>query len=77
MTDTMEESEVAHDVLTKADRCDVGGCPAQAFVLVKFLTGELMFCGHHYNKYEASLAKDAFDVIDTRDEINSKPESSA
>ena len=30
------------------DRCDA--CNAQAYVLVKGATGELMFCGHHYDK---------------------------
>lgn len=30
------------------DRCD--SCNAQAYVLVKGSTGELMFCGHHYDK---------------------------
>jgi len=63
--------------LTKMDRCDAKDCPAQAFVLVKFITGELLFCGHHYNKYEASLIKDSYEVIDERDRINAKSESSA
>jgi len=31
-----------------ADRCD--RCAAQAFVLVKGVTGELYFCGHHFKK---------------------------
>jgi len=35
--------------LTKSDRCDAD-CPAQAYVLVVGLEGELMFCAHHYNK---------------------------
>ena len=30
------------------DRCD--SCNAQAYVLIKGSTGELMFCGHHYDK---------------------------
>lgn len=30
------------------DRCD--SCSAQAYVLIKGSTGELMFCGHHYDK---------------------------
>lgn len=64
-------------VLTKLDRCDTGGCPAQAFVLVKFLTGELVFCGHHFDKYEAALLKDSYEVIDERHRINDKSESSA
>lgn len=42
------------DTLTLKDRCD--GCSAAAYVHV-FLTegGELMFCGHHYQKHEVAL----------------------
>lgn len=64
-------------VLTKLDRCDTGGCPAQAWVLVKFLTGELLFCSHHFDRFEAALIKDAYEVIDERNRINAKSESSA
>lgn len=64
-------------VLTKLDRCDTGGCPAQAWVLVKFLTGELLFCSHHFDRFEAALIKDAYEVIDERHRINAKSESSA
>lgn len=64
-------------VLTKLDRCDTGGCPAQAWVVVKFLTGELLFCSHHFDKFEAALIKDAYEVIDERHRINAKSESSA
>ena len=64
-------------VLTKMDRCDTGGCPAQAWVLVKFLTGELLFCSHHFDKFEAALIKDAYEVVDERHRINAKSESSA
>lgn len=35
-------------ILKVADRCD--RCGAQAFVLVKGSTGDLLFCGHHYDK---------------------------
>lgn len=35
-------------VLDANDRCD--RCSAQAYVLIKGATGELMFCGHHYDK---------------------------
>lgn len=42
----VEESK--EDTLKVSDRCDQ--CGAQAFVLVKGSTGDLMFCGHHYEK---------------------------
>lgn len=64
-------------VLTRADRCDAGGCPAQAWVIAKFTTGELHFCGHHFDKYEIGLIKYAYDVVDEREFINAKSESSA
>jgi hypothetical protein len=79
--DTMtQESASAVSVqndLTRQDRCDTGNCPAQAWVLVKFLSGELLFCSHHFDKFEAALIKDAYEVIDERHLINAKSESSA
>jgi hypothetical protein len=77
MLDTMESISASAQSLNKADRCDTGNCPAQAWVLVKFLTGELTFCAHHFDKFEASLIKDAYEVIDERHRINAKSESSA
>lgn len=35
--------------LSAADRCDAE-CSAQAYVVVKGVSGELLFCSHHYNK---------------------------
>jgi len=35
-------------VLKPTDRCD--SCAAEALVQVAGLNGELLFCGHHYNK---------------------------
>jgi len=34
--------------LNALDRCD--SCSAQAYVQVKGSTGDLLFCGHHYDK---------------------------
>lgn len=34
--------------LNANDRCD--RCSAQAYVMVKGATGDLLFCGHHYDK---------------------------
>ena len=52
--------------LTLNDRCD--SCGAAALVKVSGVSGELMFCGHHYKKHENSEAmkKFAFEVIDER-----------
>lgn len=57
-----------------ADRCD--SCGAQAFVLVKLLSGELYFCGHHYQQHSDKLNNTAYEIIDERDSINAKSESS-
>jgi len=34
--------------LNPQDRCDL--CAAEALVQVTGISGDLMFCGHHYNK---------------------------
>jgi len=39
---------VPGDSLKAIDRCD--RCGAQAFVMIKGSTGDLLFCGHHYDK---------------------------
>jgi hypothetical protein len=60
-------------VLKVIDRCD--RCDAQAFVLVKGMTGELLFCGHHYNKIindpegAKKLNEFAYQVLDEREFI--------
>ena len=35
-------------ILSAKDRCD--SCAAEALVKINGLSGDLMFCGHHYNK---------------------------
>ena len=61
-------------ILNLQDRCD--RCNAQAFVLVKFVSGELMFCGHHFIENESKLKENSFEIIDEREYINKKSESS-
>ena len=60
-------------VLNLQDRCDK--CNAQAFVLIKLMHGELMFCGHHFNEYELNIRDSAYEIIDEREYINKKSES--
>ena len=44
-----EEEAVTQEWILKAtDRCD--SCAAEALVKVSGISGDLMFCGHHYNK---------------------------
>ena len=70
MTTTMETEAVVEEKnereLTLNDRCD--SCGAGAYVKVTGVTGELFFCGHHYNKFEnsESMKAFAFDILDER-----------
>jgi hypothetical protein len=69
-------------LLNAKDRCD--SCDAQAYVKVKGLPGELMFCNHHYNKimndeigYEKMMSF-MLEVIDEREKlIENKPTGGA
>ena len=46
MIETPEE--VKEWILKATDRCD--SCAAEALVKVTGMNGDLLFCGHHYNK---------------------------
>lgn len=59
--------------LNVQDRCD--SCGGQAFVGVRGITGELLFCAHHYNKimddprgYEKMMAF-MIEIVDQRDDL--------
>lgn len=62
-------------VLTALDRCDSASCGAQAYVCAKGVSGELMFCNHHYetaiNKADGyeKMMKFAFEIIDERERL--------
>jgi hypothetical protein len=58
-------------VLNAKDRCD--SCNAQAYVIVKGVTGELLFCNHHYVKNEEALSKFAYEIIDERSKLIKEP----
>lgn len=64
---TQDKVEDKKYTLKATDRCD--SCSAEALVLVKGVSGELMFCGHHYNKNEKALAEFAYEIIDERDKL--------
>jgi hypothetical protein len=61
-------------VLKATDRCD--SCAAEALVKVTGLNGDLLFCGHHYNKIMdnpdgySSMMKFMISVIDERSKLN-------
>ena len=61
-------------VLNAKDRCDK--CQAQALVKVKGISGELTFCGHHYekimndpNSYKKMMSF-MLEIIDERKKLN-------
>lgn len=68
------EAPAKERYLKISDRCDK--CYAQAFVLVKFINGNLYFCGHHFAKNELQLIESSYEIIDEREYINKKSESS-
>ena len=67
--------EAKERILTATDRCD--NCGAQAFVRARFITGELDFCGHHFNKGEQKIRESALEIVDEREFINVKPSQSS
>ncbi len=62
-------------VLTASDRCDARDCGAQAYVKATGVTGELFFCGHHYENVVNNatgydkMMKFAFNIIDERERL--------
>lgn len=70
---TMEEQKVRQ--LKISDRCD--RCNAQAWVEAKGMEGNLLFCNHHFTKNEEALYNWAYEIVDEREFINEKSQSSA
>lgn len=59
MTPTLAPSSA----LDSTDRCD--RCGAQAYVRVVLANGgELLFCGHHWNRHADTLKDKASDITD-------------
>jgi hypothetical protein len=61
-------------VLNANDRCD-SGCTAQAYVYIKGLEGDLLFCAHHYEKimndpagYQKMMSF-AIEIVDEREKL--------
>jgi hypothetical protein len=70
---TMIEEEEKVWLLGATDRCD--SCAAEALVKVTGISGELLFCGHHYNKimddvvgYKKMMAF-AITILDEREKL--------
>jgi len=70
---TKEEVQERKWLLTMEDRCD--RCSAQAYVSVTGVNGELMFCGHHYNKIMndadgyKNMMSYAYSLVDEREKL--------
>ena len=73
MTQSLYTQTVKEWVLGPLDRCDA--CSAEALVHVKGLTGELMFCGHHYNEIiddqvgYKKIMDFMYEIIDEREKL--------
>lgn len=76
-----EQNPAFYRELILADRCDRCGEASQAFVrAVKTIDGvqlELLFCGHHFRRYEPELIAGGWLIQDERNRINAKPMSGA
>jgi hypothetical protein len=70
ITDEIVEKEWT---LKATDRCDA--CAAEALVKVTGITGNLMFCGHHYNKIidnpegYSKIMSFMLSIVDERDKL--------
>lgn len=54
--------------LSAADRCD--GCGAQAYVRVVLVGGgDLLFCGHHWNRHSDALGPKVAEVVDETERL--------
>ena len=77
MNTMIAEEVIEKEWLLKAtDRCD--SCAAEALVKVTGISGDLMFCGHHYNKImdNAETYKKMMDfmisIVDEREKISTR-----
>jgi hypothetical protein len=71
---TMIKDEVKQEwQLSPKDRCD--RCNAEALVKVTGISGELLFCGHHYNKIMSipdgynSMMAFMINIVDEREKL--------
>ena len=71
---TMIKDEVKQEwQLSPHDRCD--RCNAEALVKVTGISGDLLFCGHHYNKVMDNavgydkMMKFAISILDEREKL--------
>lgn len=77
LVEETEEVRPLSNALNHSDRCD--SCGAQAFVWVTMPNAKegLLYCGHHFAKYEVKLRELAIDIVDERYKINVKASASS
>lgn len=69
----MTETEVKEFILSALDRCDA--CGSQAYVKATGVTGDLLFCAHHFGKIEndpvasTKMLEFAFELVDEREKL--------
>ena len=68
-----EEVQEKQWTLSPLDRCD--SCAAEALVKVTGISGDLLFCGHHYNKImdnpegSKKMMSFALTILDEREKL--------
>jgi len=73
-TMTNNTKELKEWTLKATDRCD--SCGSEALVQVTGISGDLLFCGHHYNKIMAipdgynSMMSFMISIIDERSKLD-------
>lgn len=74
MNMTIDDVKIKKDwTLTAQDRCD--RCSAEALVKVTGVTGDIYFCGHHYNSIMndefgyKKMMDFMFEIVDERDKL--------
>lgn len=79
MNDTLIDREAIYRPLDLSDRCDRCGETSQAFVRaileIDSKQHELLFCGHHFRKFEPVLVAGGWLIQDDRNMINKTPMS--
>ena len=75
--DTMEleTQDTNTDVLKASDRCD--RCGGQAYFWVNGVSGDPLFCRHHFMKWEDKIRAYAFEIVDESHKLFVKVSSSA
>ena len=75
MTNNLVEQVDKKWTLDTSHRCDV--CGSQAYVQTLGVTGDLLFCVHHYDnimrneKAQEAMTQFAYQVIDEREQLDS------